>query len=126
MWRLYSTAHDLVPIFKTSTIQDVITRTRKLFRLDYCFGTSHQYNIAVTVIAEDQQSGFATYACKKTYKQGKCDVFSPYYDISGGAVNVVQMELDGPQDYGPVLVLVRGDGRYGQVNNFTIAASAPY
>ena len=53
-------------------------------------------------------------------------MFSPDYDISGGAVNVVQMELDGPQDYGPVLVLVRGDGRYGKVNNFTIAASAPY
>lgn len=118
----------MVPVFKTSTTEDVETRSRKLFRLDYCFGASHHYNITITIVADDQKSGFASYACKKTYvhKEGKCDVKTPYHDLSGGPVNFIEVGLDGPQDYGPVQVLVRGDGRYGQYNNFTLAASVPF
>lgn len=116
----------LVPVFKTSTTEDVVTRAHKLFRLDYCFGASHHYNITITVIADDQKSGFASYACKKTYKAGNCDVNTPYHDLSGGPANFIEVGLDGPQDYGPVLVLVRGDGRYEQYNNFTLAASVPF
>lgn len=118
-------AGNLVPIFISSSIQSVQTRRHKLYTLDYCFGPEHHYNITITVIANDQQSGFATYACKKTYKKGNCDVETPFSDISGGAVNVVPVGLDGPQDYGPVLVRVRGDGRYDLNNNFTLASSYP-
>ena len=118
----------LQPVFKTSTSQDLDTGEFKLFRLDYCFGDNLHYNITVTVITEDQKSGFTTYGCTKTYVQqhGKCEVRTPYRDISGGPVNVVQMHLDKPLDYGPVQVLVQGDGRFGQNNHFTLAASVPY
>ncbi|XP_058953130.2 uncharacterized protein [Pocillopora verrucosa] len=121
-------AYDLIPIFKSASTQSVLTRNKKFYRLDYCFGPSHHYNVTITVIANDQQSGFATYVCSKTYvaKKGTCDVLTPNSDISGGAVNVVLMGLDGPMDYGSITVRVRGDGRYGLSNNFTLAGSAPY
>lgn len=124
----HSTAYDLIPIFKSASTQSVLTRNKKFYRLDYCFGPSHHYNVTITVIANDQQSGFATYVCSKTYvaKKGTCDVLTPNFDISGGAVNVVLMGLDGPMDYGSITVRVRGDGRYGLSNNFTLAGSAPY
>lgn len=116
----------LVPVFKTSKTENVRTGVLKHFRLDYCFGPSHHYNISITTVADDQKSGFASYACKKTYNNGTCNVNTPYRDISGGSVNFIEVGLDGPQDYGPVQVIVRGDGRFGDYNNFTIAASVPY
>lgn len=116
----------LVPVFKTSKTENVRTGVLKHFRLDYCFGPSHHYNISITTVADDQKSGFASYACKKTYNNGTCNVNTPYRDISGGSANFIEVGLDGPQDYGPVQVIVRGDGRFGDYNNFTIAASVPY
>lgn len=116
----------LVPIFITHTKKTVVTQQLQYLRLDYCFGLAHHYNITITVVADDQQSGFATYACKKTYNQGKCDVRTPYRDISGGPANFVEVSLDGPQDYGPVVVIVRGDGRYKLPNNYILTASSPH
>jgi len=109
-----------------ATAENVKTGSLKRFRLDYCFGSSPHYNIAITTLASDQKSGFASYACKKTYKAGVCDVGTKYRDITGGAVNFIEMGLDGPQEYGPVQVIVRGDGRFGDYNNFTVAGSVPY
>lgn len=109
-----------------ATSENVKTGYLKYFRLDYCFGGSHHYNISITTVASDQKSGFASYACKKTYNGGICNVKTPYRDISGGSVNFIEMGLDGPQEYGPVQVIVRGDGRFGEYNNFTIAGSVPY
>lgn len=117
---------ELVPVFKMATSENVKTGYLKYFRLDYCFGGSHHYNISITTVASDQKSGFASYACKKTYNGGICNVKTPYRDISGGSVNFIEMGLDGPQEYGPVQVIVRGDGRFGEYNNFTIAGSVPY
>lgn len=116
----------LVPIFITHTKKTVVTQQLQYLRLDYCFGLAHHYNITITVVADDQQSGFATYACKKTYNQGNCDVRTPYRDISGGPANFVEVSLDGPQDYGPVVVIVRGDGRYKLPNNYILTASSPH
>ncbi|KAJ7339571.1 hypothetical protein OS493_005972 [Desmophyllum pertusum] len=45
----------LVPVFKSSTTQDVVTGRLKLFRLDYCFGPAISTNITITVVAEDQK-----------------------------------------------------------------------
>ena len=59
-------------------------------------------------------------------KHGRCDVRTPYRDISGGPVNVVVMDVEKPADFGPVRVLLSGDGRHGQSNRFTLAASVPY
>lgn len=123
---LYLPVGQLVPVFKSSATEHVQTTALKYFRLDYCFGASHHYNITITIVADDQKSGFASYACKKTYNAGNCDVKTPYHDLSGGPVNFIGMGLDGPQEYGPVQVIVRGDGRYGESNNFTIAASVPF
>ena len=117
---------ELVPVFKMAKIENVKTGVLKHFRLDYCFGRSPHYNISITTLASDQKSGFASYACKKTYKTGVCDVGTPYRDISGGSVNFIEMGLDGPHEFGPVQVIVRGDGRFGDYNNFTIAGSLPY
>lgn len=116
----------LVPIFKMAKAENVKTGSLKRFRLDYCFGASPHYNITITTFASDQKSGFASYACKKTYNAGVCNVKTKYRDISGGAVNFIEMGLDGPHEYGPVQVIVRGDGRFGDYNNFTIAGSVPY
>lgn len=116
----------LEPIFITHTKNVVPTTVLQYLRLDYCFGGAHHYNITITVVADDQRSGFATYACKKTYNKGKCNTKTPYRDISGGPANFVEVSLDGPQDYGPVDVIVRGDGRYAQPNSYILAASAPY
>ena len=124
--RLFVFAVLLVPIFITHTKKTVVTQQLQYLRLDYCFGLAHHYNITITVVADDQQSGFATYACKKTYKQGNCDVRTPYRDISGGPANFVEVSLDGPQDYGPVVVIVRGDGRYKLPNNYILTASSPH
>ena len=122
----YFPSGHLEPIFITHTKKVVQTRVLQHLRLDYCFGASHHYNITITVVADDQKSGFATYACKKTYNGGKCDIRTPYHDISGGSANFLEVSLDGPQDYGVVGVLVRGDGRYDQPNSYILAASAPY
>lgn len=116
----------LVPIFKMAKAENVKTGSLKRFRLDYCFGGSPHYNITITTFASDQKSGFASYACKKTYNAGVCNVKTKYRDISGGVVNFIEMGLDGPHEYGPVQVIVRGDGRFGDYNNFTIAGSVPY
>ena len=122
-----NTIIDLIPIFKTQVKQEIKTSELLHLRLDYCFGPQSQYNITITTIADDHQSGFATYACVKTYVQerGKCDTKTLFKDISGGAANFVQVHLNGPQDYGTVELLVRGDGRYKGNNLFTLAASAP-
>ena len=122
-----NTITDLIPIFKTEVTEEIETMELLHLRLDYCFGPESQYNITITTIADDRQSGFATYACVKTYVQerGKCDTRTPFKDISGGAANFVQVHLNGPQDYGTVELLVRGDGRYKGNNLFTLAASAP-
>ena len=118
---------ELVPIFITETQEQVETSELNYFRLDYCFGGKPSYSITISTIADDQQSGFATYVCKKTYvaQKGKCDTKTPFKDISGGPVNFVSVELNGPQDYGPVIVFIRGDGRFGLMNHFTLAGSAP-
>lgn len=116
----------LVPIFKTQTSEVVTTGSLQFLALNYCFGGLPHYNITITVLADDQKSGFATYACKKTYNQGKCNIHTPYRDISGGPANFVEVRLNGPQDYGTVTVIVRGDGRYNDLNKYTLAASAPY
>ena len=116
----------LEPIFKTHVKKVVPTTQSQYLRLDYCFGGSPHYNISITVVADDQKSGFASYACKKTYNGGKCNVNTPYFDISGGAANFIEMDLDGPVDYGPVVVIVSGTGRYGDSNSFILSASAPY
>ena len=118
----------LQPVFKTAITQSIETEDFKLYRLDYCFGNELSYKITVSVITEDQKSGFVTYVCKKTYmiKHGRCDVRTPYRDISGGPVNVVVMDVEKPADFGPVHVLLSGDGRHGQSNRFTLAASVPY
>ena len=121
----YSSGH-LEQIFKTVSKKVVTTGQLQYLRLDYCFGDSHHYNITITTVANDQKSGFATYACKKTYNGGNCDTFTPYRDISGGPVNFIEMSLDGPQDYGPVVVIIRGHGRYDQPNSYILSASAPY
>ena len=110
-----------------ATAENVMTGALKYFRLDYCFGSSHHYNITISTLASDQKSGFASYACKKTFNPtGICNVKTPYRDISGGPVNFIDMGLDGPHEYGPVQVIVRGDGRFGESNNFTIAGSVPF
>lgn len=119
-------AGQLVPIFKTQTSEVVTTRSQQFLALNYCFGGLPHYNITITVVADDQKSGFATYACKKTYNQGKCNPGTPYRDISGGPANFVEVRLYGPQDYGTVTVIVRGYGRYKAPNNYTLAASAPF
>ena len=118
---------EMVPIFKTETQQTIETMELLHLRLDYCFGAHPQYNITITTVADDRLSGFATYACVKTYVQqaGKCDTKTNFKDISGGAANFVLVHLNGPQDYGPVEVIVRGDGRFAGDNLFTLAASAP-
>ncbi|XP_068755989.1 uncharacterized protein [Montipora capricornis] len=116
------------------------TGLQQFLALNYCFASRPHYNITIAVIADNQKSGFATYACKKTYNQGKCnpgtpdrqtDMFiwslgySPYHDIPCGPANFVEVSLNGPQNYGTVTVIVRGDGRYKDLNKYTLAASAP-
>lgn len=123
---LISFPANLEPIFKTHAKLVVPTLHQLFLRLDYCFGGSPQYNITMTVVADDQKSGFASYGCKKTYNGGKCNVLTPYRDISGGAANFIEMDLDGPVDYGPVVVIVSGQGRSGGSNSFILTASAPY
>lgn len=131
MWRKYREGNNtalLQPVFKTAITQSIETEEFKLYRLDYCFGDNLTYKIAVSVITEDQKSGFVSYGCKKTYMiaHGRCDVRTPFRDISGGPVNLVVMDLEKPADYGPVHVLISGDGRHHQNNHFTLAASVPY
>ena len=115
---------ELIPIFKTTTVQEVITAELLSFRLDYCFGQKPEYNVSISTMTDDTKSGLATYGCVMSY--GECDTDTPFRDISGGPANFVQLKVRGPQDYGPIKVLVRGDGRYGDKNVFTLAASAPY
>lgn len=115
--------HELVPIFKMSDPYAVKSNDLTYLQLDYCFPhSSGRYNVTVSVIANDEQSAFATYACPVSTKD--CEPGnSPFHDTSGSAVNLVHVNVAGPPDIGPVTVVVRGDGRYGQMNTFTLAAS---
>lgn len=115
---------ELYQVFKTSTTQKVSAHEFKLFQLEYCFVKPESYNVIITVINENLWPGLATYGCTMTYikQYGKCGVLTPYKDISGLPVNVVQININEPADYGPIQVLVLGEGQYNQTNNFTIAA----
>ena len=115
--------NELIPIFTTITIHEVITAELLSLRLDYCFGQEPEYNVSISTMGHDTKSGLATYGCVMSY--GECDTDTPFRDISGGFANFVQLKVRGPQDYGPIKLLVRGDGRYGNKNRFTLAASAP-
>ena len=53
---------------------------------------------------------------------GECGGLTPYRDMSGLPVNVVQIDIKESADYGPVQVLVLGEGRYGQSNGFIIVS----
>ena len=115
---------ELIPVFKTTTPQEVMTANLLRLRLDYCFGEELHYNITISTMADDIKSGLATYGCVKSY--GACNTRTPFRDISGGSANFVRLQVNFPEDYGPIMVLVRGDGRYKNKNIFALAASAPH
>ena len=114
---------ELIPIFKTTTPEEVVTAELIRFRLDYCFGGEPYYNISISTMADDTTSGLATYGCVQSY--GECNTNTPFRDISGGPANFVQLQVQSPADLGPIHVLVRGDGRFQNKNVFSLAASAP-
>lgn len=55
-------------------------------------------------------------------QHGECGGLTPYRDMSGLPVIAVQIDIKESADYGPVQVLVLGEGRYGQSNGFIIVA----
>ncbi|XP_065053906.1 uncharacterized protein LOC135682795 [Rhopilema esculentum] len=114
--------HELVPIFKMSSQYSVKSSDLVFLQLDYCFPHIGNYNVTISVIAEDEESAFATYACTKSIKQCKTGN-APFHDTSGSAANTVQVRVAGAPDIGPITVIVRGDGRYLQMNTFSLAAS---
>ena len=115
--------YDLIPIFKLSEPYTVMSNDLRYLQLDYCFPHSHgKYNVSVSVIANDEQSAFATYACPVSIPD--CEPRNaPFHDTSGSAANFVEVTVSGAQDIGPVTVVVRGDGRYKEMNSFSLAAS---
>ena len=115
--------YDLVPIFKLSGPHTVRSSDLAYLQLDYCFPHSDgKYNVSLSVIANDEQSAFATYACPK--RIWNCQPRNaPFHDTSGSAANFVQVTVSGEQDKGPITVVVRGDGRYDEMNSFLLAAS---
>ena len=114
--------HELIPIFKMSTPYSVISHELKFLQLDYCFPHITSYKLMIAVVADDEDSAFATYACPKSIKD--CSTRNaPFHDTTGSASNFVQVKVNGAKDIGPVKVIVRGDGRFKQKNTFTLAAS---
>jgi len=115
--------HELVPIFRLSEPYTVKTSDLKYLQLDYCFpNVKGKYHLSVSVIANDQQSSFATYACPSGIPD--CEPGNaPFHDTSGSAANFVQVAVSGAAEIGPVTVVVRGDGRYKEMNTFSLAAS---
>ena len=114
--------YDLMPIFRMSTAYPVRSGDLKFLQLDYCFPHASDYKMTVTVVADDGASAFATYACPKSI--ANCmPANAPFHDTSGSAVNLVPVEVQGVKDVGPIQVVVRGDGRFGKMNSFTLAAS---
>ena len=115
--------YHLVPIFKLSGPHTVRSSDLAYLQLDYCFPHSRgKYNVSLSVIANDEESAFATYACPKSISD--CQPRNaPFHDTSGSAANFVQVTVSGEQDIGPITVVVRGDGRYDEMNSFSLAAS---
>ena len=116
--------YNLVPIFKIEQVSSVPSAKLAFFKLDYCFADHPPYNLTITTVAADHKSGFATYACPKTIRP--CNVNTKFRDTSGSALNFIQAHISGPEDFGSVEVIVRGDGRYQKENKFTLAASTYY
>ena len=115
--------HELVPIFRLSDPYSIKSHDLKYLQLDYCFPHGQgKYSVSVSVIANDENSAFATYACPSSVQD--CEPSNaPFHDTSGSAFNLVPISVSGPADMGPVTVVVRGDGRYGKMNSFAMAAS---
>ena len=115
--------YELVPIFRLSEPYSVKTGDLRYLQLDYCFpNVQGKYSLSVSVIANDEQSAFATYACPMRIQD--CEPRNaPFHDTSGSAANFVTVNVSGAPDMGPVTVVVRGDGRYKESNAFSLAAS---
>lgn len=115
--------YELVPIFKMSEPYSVKSNDLKYLQLDYCFPHKlSYYNVSVSVIADDEKSAFATYACPMSVADCQPST-APFHDTSGSAANMVHVRVCGAPDIGPVTVVVRGDGRFDEMNTFTLAAS---
>lgn len=115
--------YELVSVFLTTSTGSVETQQPLLFELDYCFtNDSLPASVVISVTAIDELSGFATYACPAHIRP--CTTESTHFnDISGAAVNFVIADITQKEDIGPVQIIIRGDGRYGNENNFKLAAS---
>ena len=113
----------LVPIFKFSEPYTVETGKLIYLQLDCCFHDYHtKFKVSISVIANDQRSAFATYACPFS-KKNCAPRNAPFYDVSGSAANLVEVVGYGKPDIGPITVVVRGDGRFKEKNTFSFAAS---
>lgn len=117
----------LVQVFRIETAGTVLANELVHFQLDYCFApTMTPYQIDVSVVAADETSGFGTYVCPKHIQiDPGCDLDTPYADRSGSAVNIVSVPIT-QDDYGAVEVIVKGGGRYGQMNTFFLSGSRYY
>ena len=115
--------YELVPMFMTTEQLTVATNELEYLQLDYCFpNDALKYKLFISVIATDGKSAFATYACPAGVED--CKTFTaPFSDTSASAANFVSVSISGPENVGPVTVIVRGDGRLGEKNKFTLAAS---
>ena len=117
------TSEVLVPIFEFSDLYNVETGKLIYLQLDYCFiEPDKKFNVSISVIANDQRSAFATYACLPNIKDCLPSNAS-FNDTSGSAANFVEVVGYGKPDIGPITVIVRGDGRFKEKNTFSFAAS---
>ena len=115
--------YELVPIFRVIQPASVQTAQLMPLQLAYCFPEKQlKYRFTLMVLATDEKSSFATYACPHSVMDCTPNN-APFYDVSGAPANFVTVTLSGEKDSGPVTVIVRGDGRFKEQNNFLLATS---
>lgn len=114
---------ELMTVFKTTEIGCVSTADATGLHLGYCFDPDQfPGSIYISTFATDEISGFATYACTHAENCTSTEA-AKFYDTSGASVNFVKVDLADKTQVGPINVLVRGDGRDGGQNHFTLSGS---
>jgi len=93
-----------------------------LNKMSFFFNSQFPGNVIISTYAADEKSGFATYVCTHEVSCASTED-AKFFDTSGASVNFVLAKLTLQSQVGSIQVLVRGEGRFEDVNSFTLTAS---
>lgn len=129
MESLHKTEYEsLDQVFKLQGGGTIKTKECDDYSLAYCFGEKPKYNVSVSVIAKDDQSGFGTFICPYStwQKYGRCiQQKAVAKENSGAPANMVVAEINEDDKGGAVLARVCGNGRFDSPNNFLMSSNGP-